>query len=206
VVHSTGPFTTTVIYHATTLKGSDELDIAPDDVIQCDLELVAVVKESTAAEADPENRILMAEAAKSNANKMLIAGEIPGALRLYTNALNVLEQDFNWIPELKSQSRMLKMAVTLNVSLCQFKLGQYFDTIGILTEVIKQDDECVKAYYRMGQSWFELEEYRNSKLNYEKALSLDPSLQGAMKAVALCTKLLRAQEMKDRSMYKGMFK
>ena len=166
---------------------------------------MAVVKECSPTETNPENRIKMAEVAKSKANKMLIAGELPGALRLYSQALAVCELDFQWEPRLKTQSRMLKMAVTLNVSLCQFKLGQYADTIGILTEIIKQDDECVKAYYRMGQSWFEMEEYRNAKINYEKALSLDDSLQGAAKAIARCTTLLKSQEMKDRKLYKGMF-
>lgn len=73
-------------------EGCKELGIPADAVIHADFELVAVEKPGSHAESNPENRLLIAEDAKTKANKMLIAGEIPGALRLYSNALNVLEQ------------------------------------------------------------------------------------------------------------------
>ena len=75
----------------------------------------------------------------------------------------------------------------------------------ILACVLLQDEECVKAFYRMGQAFFMLKEYKDARANYQKAFDLDSSLVNAQKNVAECRRLEREQEMKDRSRFKGMF-
>jgi cytochrome c-type biogenesis protein CcmH/NrfG len=71
--------------------------------------------------------------------------------------------------------------------------------------LVKQDPECVKAHYRMGQAWFALKEYRKARSCYEIALRLEPTLSNAKKAIAECTKLARVDELKGREQWKGLF-
>lgn len=57
------------------------------------------------------------------------------AAMLYGDVFDVLTQDFTYPPELKAQSRAIKVAVSLNVAACQLQLGQFADAVGICTEV-----------------------------------------------------------------------
>jgi len=87
-----------------------------------------------------------------------------------------------------------------NLNLCRYE-----DTIGICREILKQDEECVKAFYRMAQAFFMLKEYKDARANYERAFSLDSSLVNAQKAIVECKRLEREQELKDRERFKGLF-
>ena len=71
--------------------------------------------------------------------------------------------------------------------------------IGICAELVKQDPDCVKAYYRMGQAWFALGEWKPARANFQVALELDPALKGAAKAIADCKAEERKLELKDRA-------
>eukprot|EP00039_Didymoeca_costata_P010238 m.137324 g.137324 ORF g.137324 m.137324 type:complete len:478 (+) comp14751_c0_seq4:210-1643(+) len=186
--------------------GCEHFHTSADAAVQVELELVDIVKQGKSLEEQvPEHRIQVAEDCKGIANNLFREGKYNEALRVYSKTLSVLSQDYRWVPEIKETSRLIKMAVTLNVAMCQLKLKNYKDVLGICAELIKQDSECVKAYYRMGQAHYALQDYREARKAYETSLTLDPTLTSAKKAVDECKRMEKIQDEKDRAKYKNMF-
>jgi hypothetical protein len=65
-------------------------------------------------------------------------GNFEGAAGKYSEAVAQLEQDFLFAEPARSESRGIKTAASLNIAMCQLKLGKYGDVIGICDVILKQ--------------------------------------------------------------------
>ena len=91
--------------------GCQELGINPGDALNIDLELLEIVKDIGPEDDNPEARIAAAEEAKSRANQVFKTGNTEEALASYSRVLTILEQDYNWHPDLKQSVQRLRSRV-----------------------------------------------------------------------------------------------
>eukprot|EP00040_Diaphanoeca_grandis_P032444 m.196586 g.196586 ORF g.196586 m.196586 type:complete len:470 (-) comp32625_c0_seq1:51-1460(-) len=186
-------------------NGVPELNIAPDTIVLIDAEIISVQSEVAPAEESPETRIKLATDAKDQGNALFKKSEFNDAAAWYSQIFSILDQDYLFVPAIKESSRAIKMAASLNISMCQLKMGQYNDVIGITSELVKQDPECVKAHFRMGKAHQALGEYGAAITCYENALKYDPKLSSAIFAINETKKARKDQETIDKEKFKKMF-
>ena len=102
----------------------------------------------------------MAEAkrCKQNGNDKLKEGNYNGAVADYKEGIDFVENEH--APEIKQLLNILR----LNLSQAYLKLGKYSEVIDNCGKVLKEEDDCLKAFYRRGLAYSKAQEFDKAKV------------------------------------------
>lgn len=187
-------------------EGKETKGIPPNSHVEYDIEVVDVTPVGEDPEdLTPQQRIDEADKLRVSGNELFLKGDYGDAVSSYSMLLSMLELDFGWPEDLKSDSRKLKTSAGLNIAACQLKLGAYGDVVGICTELLKQDDTLIKAWFRRAQAYEALGDFDKAMEDFRKTAELNPEDATIPKSIANVERKKKEQDQKDRALYKKMF-
>jgi len=106
---------------------------------------------------------------------------------------------------LKSEKDLLLAVLYNNVASCHVLKGNWEHAVDIATSVLEKDPENVKALYRRGLSYTEIQEYEKARVDLDKALELDPGNQAVKSRLIVLAERVRKFDkdcaMKMRKMF-----
>ncbi|EGD81288.1 hypothetical protein PTSG_11325 [Salpingoeca rosetta] len=166
---------------------------------------------TSAASLDPLKRVERAGEIKTIGNDFFKQGNMEAALTCYSDCLTLLAEDFRFAPEIKAQSRALKIPICLNIAACQLRQRKFRDVVGICTELLQQDATLVKAYFRRAKAHQALGDFDDALQDYEAALhNSDESSEGLrasfVSAIERVKQAKADQDKQDKKVYERMFK
>eukprot|EP00051_Salpingoeca_urceolata_P007093 m.94173 g.94173 ORF g.94173 m.94173 type:complete len:428 (-) comp15114_c0_seq1:139-1422(-) len=170
-----------------------------------EIEMLEIAAADNPEQLPHEERVRRAEEAKSKGTELFKEQHYAEAVMAYSEVLGLLERDFLFRPEIKRESRRIKMAACLNIAACQLKLGQHKDVVGICTELISQNKSTTKAWYRRALAQEQLDNLREAKQDMTKALELSPNDKGIRRALQGIAQKIKEQDEKDKATMQGMF-
>ncbi|XP_048336748.2 peptidyl-prolyl cis-trans isomerase CYP40 [Ziziphus jujuba] len=130
------------------------------------------------------------------------------ALRKYRKALRYL--DICWekdgIDEEKSSClRKTKSQIFTNSSACKLKLGDLKGALLDTDFAMRDGDNNVKALFRQGQAYMQLNDIDAAVESFKKALDLEPNDAGIKKELAAAKKKIANRRDQERKAYSKMF-
>ena len=108
----------------------------------------------------------VAEASKlrAAANAAFTAGNIQEALEKYDHALERLQGRTDLLPN-EQEAVTIRLAVTLNRSLCHLKLQKYFEAEKDARAVISHDSKNAKAWFRLATAQVRQRDYDAARVS-----------------------------------------
>jgi len=125
----------------------------------------------------------------------------------YSKALSIIEQlllrekpgDEDWI-----KLDQMKIPLLSNLSQCKLIEGEYYSVIEYTTEVIKRDENNVKALFRRAKANFAVWNLDEARNDFKKVIQIDSSLEKVVKKELNLLDLAEKQNnQKDMSRLKG---
>lgn len=89
------------------------------------------------------------------------------------------------VNELGINSRDLKLKCLLNLAACQLQNSTYHHVVTNCTRALEIDCDNVKALFRRGTAFVQLQEYERAKEDLERAAALDPKNAAVQKQIVL---------------------
>ncbi|KAB0799943.1 hypothetical protein PPYR_07823 [Photinus pyralis] len=182
-------------------EGSKEFNIPPGATVRYIVTLKTFEKMKESWSMDAAEKIEQAKLLKDKGTKYYKDGKLNLAIKMYKRLITNLDADSNQSDEKKS----LKLSANLNLSLCYYKLKEYFETRQSATAAIELDSKSVKAFFRRGQALLALGEPELASKDFAVVLDIEPDNTAAKAQQALCAKTLKQQLEKEKRIYANMF-
>jgi AH receptor-interacting protein len=144
---------------------------------------------------------------KAKGNELFKEANYAEACKKYEEAISYLEHflvkekpnDTEW-NKLNEQ----KIPILLNYCLCKFNLKEYYSCIEHTTTILDFDPNNVKALFRRAKAHTQVHELETAKLEFEKCLTLDPSLKGEIDSqLDYLRRVKSLKDKEDQQKYKG---
>lgn len=128
----------------------------------------------------------------------------------YQKAIEYYERIMKYVATNKEDSDYViglpfKIAANLNAALCYLKTKDFLKAKVRSEKVIKLDPDNVKGYFRLGEAFLGLKEYKNAVKAYENALKCEPENSAAKKQLNAARKLLKTQTEDEKRLYSSIF-
>ena len=156
-----------------------------------------------------DERFEIATKLKTLGTEKFKAGDVKLAAIFYSRAVKYIipvdltEQDPQ---QLTQDVRSLRIRLFLNLAACQLKFKQYDHAARNCTKVLELDQDCVKALYRRGQAYINLNDFEQARNDLVKAKHLEPNSQAIFDAqLNVLESKIRSQNAKYRDMLRTMF-
>lgn len=121
-------------------------------------------------------------------------------------AMNLIEKISNkeYKPE---EIKKFKLSLNLNKCNCYNNLKDYPSTVKLGKEIIKENDQAIKAYYYLGVALANLDEFEEAMNNYNKLYELIPDKKdpGVISLLDLINSRKKDKENNMRKKYKAYF-
>ena len=144
---------------------------------------------------------------KEKGNTLYRSGNHDGAADAYHKALDCLEQlSVNERPRSEEWRAFeeMKLPLLLNYAQCKLLFGEYAEVVTHTTSVLEFDQDNVKALFRRAKAHAGLWNLAEAEHDFERAVTLDPSLAGAAKKVLTQLKEgIQANEEEQRKKLRG---
>lgn len=136
-----------------------------------------------------EEKLAFCEKHRMKGNFLFYEGIYPKAAEQYQIALSYYEYCFPETEEAQQHIDNIRHACWCNISLCYYRMGEYRRAIESASNVIKEDAQSIKAYYRRAQAYRGLDEFSSAAEDIKRAIELSPNadvaLQREQKALIL---------------------
>ena len=182
-----------------------QFNVEKDTKIQYEVELVDFTKEKSSWEMNTEEKFAACEKCRSEGNDLFKAGKIDRAGKKYKKALSFVDSEYSLSDEEKAKAKALKVPCLSNIAACKIKTKEWRSVIENSNKVLEIDSNNVKAYFRRGQAYGELDEWEQAKTDLKKVFDLDPNNADAKKEMARLTKKINDYNAKDKKRYQNMF-
>lgn len=182
-------------------------EIVPDDAeIMYEIRLNRFTKPKAAWEyANVEERVSDATVLKEKGSKYFKSEKYDLALKLYTRGAELLEDSQVPKDKLTDEARTIRISLHLNLAIVHLKLKEYALVIKECEQVLEDDQDNVKAYFRRGQAHFALQDYEEALTSFQEALKREPTNKAALKQVEACKSKQRSQRQREKKIYSTMF-
>jgi FK506-binding protein 4/5 len=110
--------------------------------------------------------------------------EFTTGIKYLVTILDRVEGTDDQNPLLKDKTELLTVLYN-NVASCHVLKGNWEHAVDVATSVLENDPLNVKALYRRGMSYVQIQEYEKARTDLEKALELDPGNQAVQGQLVL---------------------
>ena len=93
----------------------------------------------------------------------------------YNEALSYLENTDHWFEDILEQKRTVEKSCYLNLAQAYLNLQDYHACEGVASQALSIDPDNVKALFRRGQAFLEMQEFTAAKADLVAASKLSPS-------------------------------
>jgi len=186
-------------------EGNAQFGIPGDSKLEYEVELVDFVKEKASWEMNAEEKFAACEKARGEGNELFKDGKLDRAAKKYKKAIGFVDSDYSLTDEQKIQSKNLKVPCLLNLAACKLKAKEWRDAIDNCNKALEIDKENVKALYRRGQAYNELDDWDLSKSDLKKALEKEPNSSDIKREWSKLQKKITAHNQKQKKTFKNMF-
>jgi FK506-binding protein 4/5 len=158
-----------------------------------------------------EDRLDVAADLKEKGNKFFREGDLINAEECYHRALYHIHFDFaQWNFELLDEHRdqvlVIKNPLCLNLAAVRLKYGNYDSVLMLADEVLKEEENNVKALFRKAQALKETKDYETAYKTISSALKLSPKDNSIRELLQTIKELYKKEKERSDAIWKGRFK
>lgn len=180
-------------------KAGSPPNIPPDATLEFEVELIDFhPKKKEKWEMSDEEKKEEATKAKAEGNDLFKAGKYPEAIAIYKDGVSYVEHS--------DENNDLYITLNLNIAMCDLKIKDYGDAISKCSEVLKKDENNVKALFRRGSAYTSFGMYDEAKSDLIKAAKLDPKNKSIHDEYNLLKEKIKEQKQKEKNVFGNMFK
>jgi len=137
---------------------------------------------------------------KDEGNELFKHAAYEKAFRRYSQAVAFVDAMEN-----KEPASSLLLPCYLNMAACKLKTESYKEVISWSTKALELDSKNVKALFRRGKAYSNVNENEKAKSDLVLALQLDPSASEAQQELRKVEENIVANTKKEKQFYGGMF-
>lgn len=180
-------------------KAGSPPNIPPDATLEFEVELIDFhPKKKEKWEMSDEEKKEEATKCKTEGNDLFKAGKYKEAVAIYKDGVSYVENS--------DENNDLFITLNLNIAMCDLKTNDYTEAIEKCSEVIKKDENNVKALYRRGCAYTSFGMFDEAKSDLIKAAKLDPKNKSIHDEYNKLKEKIKEQKQKEKSVFGGMFK
>ncbi|CAF3471368.1 unnamed protein product [Rotaria sp. Silwood1] len=181
-------------------------NIPPDATVEYDLTLIRVERAKDTKPQTDEEKLAESEILKERGDALLKGGHYEVATRKYKKIYEYLVSAiFNHESD-RERCKYLKIASQSNLALCYMKMGNYDDAKRVCNRALDFDDKNEKCIFRRGQCHLAMRFYDRAIQDFETVLKINPLNLAAKQQIVTCQKEIKAYEVKEKELYKTIFK
>ncbi|KAI6660103.1 Peptidyl-prolyl cis-trans isomerase FKBP4-like [Oopsacas minuta] len=185
--------------------GNAELGIPPNASLVYEIQLISFINLKESWEYDSvEERIEAATKFKARGTALLMSDKIDLALQSYNKGYTIVKIE-NLEEEERPATKDIRIALQLNISLCQAKLLDFSNQHRTCSQILEEDKDNLKALFRRGMAGIEINEFMQSIADFNRVIELDPDNKGAIKLLDHAKHHLKGQAEKEKKLYASMF-
>jgi len=153
-----------------------------------------------------EEKIRFAVGRKEAAAALFKEGRLELAMERYKKIIELFSVIENYESEPRESARELRKACRLNMAACHLKLRRYEEAKKACGEVLREDEDNVKALYRRAQAHLATKDVDDAVLDAKKVLLVEPQNNEARKLLAECRGLQKGKDSQANDMLANMIK
>jgi len=154
---------------------------------------------------DADQKLAQAKILKDKGTKFFKSGKFEIASSRYIKVIDFLEHEISLKGDEEIERKDLLQAGRLNAALCYLKLNDCLGARDLCTKVLDENNDCAKAWFRRGESFYALNDWENAKSDYSKTIELEADNKAAKNKIALCEQEMKKYKMKEKKTFANMF-
>ena len=188
--------------HAYGHEGNAALKIPGNATTVWNIELLEVTNLPDAADLSSTEKLTIANEKKTDGNTLFAQGKFARAIQKYDLATSYTK----FIPgdEAKAADDLATIC-KLNAAQCFLKLQNYSEAEKRCTEVLKNDNNNIKALYRRALAYHALNDLQAAVSDLKQLIAADNTHQEAVRELAKVSAKIKAQEDRDKALFAKMF-
>jgi len=154
---------------------------------------------------DGEQKVEQARLLKDKGTLFFKDSKFDMASNKYNKIIELLEHEISLKDEKEDERKALLQAGRLNLAMCYLKQNKWIEARNLCDKVLEENPNVAKAYFRRGESLYNLNDHELAKNDFSKVLELDPDNKAAKNKVAICQHQIKAQRDKEKRTFANMF-
>jgi tetratricopeptide (TPR) repeat protein len=151
-----------------------------------------------------DDALALAASMKDSGNTCFKGGMVDDALSSYEAAIDAL-MALTETEQGEDKVKPVLVALYGNVCMCRVKKEQWNESIEAADQVIKRDENNVKALYRRGLAKMKSGILEGAQRDFNNALKVEPHNAAAKKELAVCDRTIRELEKKEAAKMKAAY-
>ncbi len=180
--------------------------VSIDDNILVELEVIEFEKAKDMWSMSFEEKANEMEVRKKKGNDLIKVGRNELAKKSYERAVAFFDSPTSELDsELKKRVNMLLVQCHLNLAICNNRLGDRTKIIEHCKKALEIEPGNIKALYRRGCAYLEMDEFYSAESDFKYGLSLDKTNADLRRKYVELKKRRAEQDKRDRQLYSNMF-
>ena len=175
-------------------------------VLEYDLTLTDFEKAKESWQMDSEEKLVQSEQMKQKGSEFFKKEKFKLAINYYNKIVSFLEYETTFAEDKKERRANLMLAAHNNLSLCNLKIGNDLEALKNANKALEFDANNDKALFRKASALLNMAEFDQAKSTFVQLLNLEPNNVAAKQKLEICKQKIKAQNEKDKSVYRDMFK
>lgn len=180
--------------------------VSIDDGISVELEVIEFEKAKDMWSMSFEEKAKMMEVRKKKGNELIKVGRNELARKSYERAVAFFDSPTSELDaDLKKRVNTLLVQCHLNLAICNNRLGDRTKIIEHCKKALEIEPGNIKALYRRGCAYLEMDEFYSAESDLKYAMSLDKNNMDLRRKHVELRKRRAEQDKRDRELYSNMF-
>ncbi|XP_055638137.1 FK506-binding protein 59 isoform X2 [Toxorhynchites rutilus septentrionalis] len=180
-------------------KGNPELGVPPNATVEYTVTLNEFEREIDSWKLDDEERLAQGKLFKERGTNYFKENKFSIALKMYEKSLGFLSSSDS------EESKQLKLAIYLNIALCQQKMSNFDDAKDACNEALNIDNKNVKALYRRGQALLSLGDFERALEDFSAVQEIEPENKAALNQITICKQKVKLYNDQQKKVFANMF-
>lgn len=186
------------------VNGYPDLGVPPNKDVTYTLTMKRFERVKDVWEMNSEEKLSQCDIFKEKGNMYYKSEQWGLALKFYNRILDYVEYDICMTGNDEDRRKNVVTLGFLNKAMALLKLERFNEARECCDKVIQSDNNCVKAWYRRGLTYFNTNDWKEAKSDFEKVVELDPSNKSAKNHISVCNRRIRESVGQERQMYQNM--
>jgi FK506-binding protein 4/5 len=188
------------------LPADASTSVTHGDPIAVDIELVSFEKAKDMWSMSFEEKAEEMMLRKLKGNDMYKENRIHPAIKAYERAVSLFDSPTSELsPELKKRVNHLLVQCNVNLAVCYERKRDMAKVLTHCKKALELEPSNVKALYRRGSAYMELEDYYNAESDLKYALHLSPDNVDVKRKSKRLAELRAKQDAKDKKLFSNLF-